>query len=131
MALSLCGIELAVGLVGDGHRAEPGTAFQNQLVQAVGQRCRTAFPLPRSDCCRPVVDHSSFPVPLLPSVLGGLGQGLVNIGEDVIDMFNTDGQADHPLFDCRLPGAAPALSWEWVVEAGWMARDLASPTLAR
>jgi hypothetical protein len=60
-----------------------------------------------------------------------LFESLIQIPEDVFDVFETDAQAD------EIGGNAGAyllffrLGWAWVVEAGWMARLLASPTLAR
>ena len=58
------------------------------------------------------------------------GEPALEVGEDVVDVLDADrkphiagGHAGRELF-------CSALSWEWVVLAGWMARLRASPILA-
>ena len=59
-----------------------------------------------------------------------LGEGLRQVGEQVVDMFRADGETYRA---CVMPCSASSvsLSWEWVVLAGWMTSDLTSATLAK
>ena len=58
------------------------------------------------------------------------GKSLVEVGDDIVDILDADREADEVLGEvCCLE--LLRLSWEWVVEAGWMISDFASPTLAR
>ena len=59
-----------------------------------------------------------------------LGEGLRQVGEQVVDMFRADGGR---IVACVMPCSASSvsLSWEWVVLAGWMTSDLTSATLAK
>ena len=58
-------------------------------------------------------------------------EGLLEIGDEVVDVLEPDRQPDQVVGRRRSRSAPRASSCEWVVEAGWMISDLASPTLAR
>jgi hypothetical protein len=57
-------------------------------------------------------------------------QRLLEIGDDVVDVLDADGQPHHVLAD-PAEASSSGPSWRWVVVAGWQARVLASPMLTR
>ena len=58
---------------------------------------------------------------------GSAAQGGVQIAEDIVDMLRPNGEADGVGPDAA---SSSSVIWEWVVLAGWMARDFTSATLA-
>ena len=58
------------------------------------------------------------------------GQRLVQVGDDVLDRFDADREADE-IGGYAGGGRCSGVSWRCVVEAGWMTSVFASPTLAR
>jgi hypothetical protein len=58
-------------------------------------------------------------------------QRLIDVLEDVLDVFDADGQADTKSGVTPVALCSSSESCWWVVDAGWIARVLASPTLAR
>jgi MFS family permease len=61
------------------------------------------------------------------------GEALLEVGDDVVDRLEAHRQPHQARLAQRTPGGAPcssAVSWLWVVEAGWMTRLRTSPMLA-
>ena len=60
---------------------------------------------------------------------GGQGQRLVDVVDEIVHVLEPDRQADGLGPDAGGDAARRRASWRWVVDAGWMASDLASPRL--
>ena len=117
-ALERSSLSVAVGLVGD---LDPLEARPRSRASAGGRRRRRP-PAASRPGRRPKARRPSY---------FGLGQSLVDVGQDVVDVLDADRQPDHVVGDAGARPAHSSSSCEWVVVAGWIASDLASPMLAR
>ncbi len=92
--MSLPAVQAAVGLVGDGHRTEPGAALKHQLAGRFGKGMELFFNdadrlrLAGGGLHRPAPNQKRKRKPA--TALCRPGQGLVDIGDDVVDMLDAD-----------------------------------------